>query len=311
MIHHTIWLTSGLILTTQCWAEHCTSERARVNEIRQWVASDIESQGPNLRINEEKLKKATELLAQCLSGDVREALSIIAESTDFFCTRTPLETANGELELSSEAKLKLNGIVAKVGDIGLGGAAKSTRKTSWGVRQEDLAKAIKEGDDCRLFVFNRLADRLIPFFPNNETSGDRPLEITADPIFVDFTPRSSGGPRHGTACSAFRDIVFPGEPYSAKVGEPFLFRYDAAPICVGQGFRNFNGTISWDGNHITKMIDNKRNDQFPGIAGTFRVTFSKAGDFNVVANLSLECIDVDVPATACTAHGEAVIHVHN
>jgi hypothetical protein len=137
------------------------------------------------------------------------------------------------------------------------------------------------------------------------------LEVTAEPIFIDFTPRPSGGPRRGTGCSEFRDIVFPGGPDKAKVNDDFIFRYDAAPLCVGQGFRIFNGIISWAGDHITRMIDNKNNSQFPGIAGSMKVRFSKAGDYNVVADISLECVDSGLPATACTAHGTTVVHIHD
>lgn len=138
-----------------------------------------------------------------------------------------------------------------------------------------------------------------------------PLEINASPFFIDFTPRASGGPRHGTACSEFREILFPGGPYDAKVNEVFVFRYDAAPICVGQGFRSFNGIISWAGDHITRMVNDGNNNQFPGIAGSLKVSFSKIGDFNVLADISLECVDVGLPATACTAHGATVVHIHN
>jgi hypothetical protein len=138
---------------------------------------------------------------------------------------------------------------------------------------------------------------------------DQPLEIEAKPFFVDFAPRASGGPRRGTACSEFRDIVFPNAPYDFKVGEEFTVRYDAAPLCVGQGFRDFDGTISWTGDQSTKMIDNKHNDQFPGIFGSIKVKFSKPGSYNVVANLRAECVDVGLQPTACTARGATVIHI--
>jgi hypothetical protein len=138
---------------------------------------------------------------------------------------------------------------------------------------------------------------------------DSPLDVSARPVFIDFPPRPSGGPRPGCGCGP-RDIVFPNGPYTVGVNEEFTFRYDATRICVGQGFDNFNGTISWSG-PSTKMSNNNQNGQFPGIAGTLKVKFSKRGDFNVVANLSLDCIDTGSASCriTCSASGTTEVHV--
>jgi hypothetical protein len=133
------------------------------------------------------------------------------------------------------------------------------------------------------------------------------LEVTARPIVIEFTPQPVV--QHpGCACGG-RNISFPSGPYDVMVDKEFTFRYDAAPICRGQGFDNFHGTILWDGKSYTEMANNNRNDQFPGIAGSLLVRFSKAGDYNVVANLSLDCLDLSCRNT-CSALGATQVHVH-
>ena len=61
------------------------------------------------------------------------------------------------------------------------------------------------------------------------------LQITAQPIKIDFTTQPNGGPRPGCACGE-RDISFPRGPYEASVNEEFVFRYENPRICRGQAF---------------------------------------------------------------------------
>ena len=103
-------------------------------------------------------------LGQCLTGDVTAALAIITDFANSICTSLPLEQQNKQVELSVDAKVKLKGVAGKLADAGVGGAANFKEGVSRGVIQSDLAKAIKDGDDCRLAVSVKLIDILIPTF---------------------------------------------------------------------------------------------------------------------------------------------------
>jgi hypothetical protein len=133
------------------------------------------------------------------------------------------------------------------------------------------------------------------------------LEVTAQPIKIDFVPKPSGGPSPGCACGA-RDISFPNGPYTFRANEEFMFRYDNSRICRGQYFDNFQGVVSWDGARSTPMVDNKKNDEFPGIAGSLKVKYSIAGDYNVNASFSLDCLDVGCRNT-CSSRGTTQVHI--
>jgi hypothetical protein len=144
---------------------------------------------------------------------------------------------------------------------------------------------------------------------SNAAPIDQPLQVTAQPIHLDFGGRPMIGQGPGCACGP-RDIAFPNGPYTVATNEEFIFRYEDSRICRGQGFDNFRGSIAWGG-PSTQMANNNRNDEFPGIAGSFRVRFSKPGDYNVVANFSLDCIDSGSAncRNTCSATGTTEVHV--
>jgi hypothetical protein len=132
-----------------------------------------------------------------------------------------------------------------------------------------------------------------------------PLVVKGSPVNIDFQSKNRGQ-SSGCACGDL-NITFPGSPYSARATEPFRFRYDASNMCRGQGFDRFRGTISWNGNQTTNM-GNANSAALPGIAGTVVTTFSKAGDYNVVADIKADCLDVSCRNT-CAATGNANVHI--
>jgi hypothetical protein len=138
---------------------------------------------------------------------------------------------------------------------------------------------------------------------------DLPLRVTAEPIHIEFTGRPILNRGKGCGCGA-GDIAFQGGPYSVAVNKEFIFRYDGAGVCRGQGFDRFRGSINWGG-FSTQMANNTRNDEYPGIAGSLKVTFSKPGDYNVVTEFSLDCIDFGSAncRNTCRASGTTEVHV--
>lgn len=104
---------------------------------------------------------ALPVCAQELSAQ-REALRVIRETAADICTGVPLSGSSNQLELSGAAKAKLAGLVAKVADLGVEGAAKYKSSEYSGVLQEQLATAIKSSNDCKLTVFTTLVDKMLP-----------------------------------------------------------------------------------------------------------------------------------------------------
>jgi len=129
------------------------------------------------------------------------------------------------------------------------------------------------------------------------------LEIDADPVNIDF-PTKNSGQTGGCHCEN-GDITFPGD-LRGKAGEPLTFRYDGSEVCHGQGFRNFEGAISWTGTLSTPMANRNDNATFPGIAGTLKVTFSQPGSYNVRATFSLDCVDIKC-SERCSAQGNTTL----
>jgi hypothetical protein len=159
----------GLLMATQLWADSCTAEKAAVNRIRGWVVYDLQLQRPTLPTNEAKLDKAIELLGQCEHIDLRATLPGIRDFANSLCITPPLEQSSKQVELSGDAKLKLDAILKKLTDIGFGGAAKSIDQHSRGVIQSDLA----DSDDCKIAVFTALIPKLLEPHYHTEWSDEK------------------------------------------------------------------------------------------------------------------------------------------
>jgi len=90
-----------------------------------------------------------------------EALRLISDVADRICKDIPLEGKKENLELSGSAKAEINGLIKKLVDLGIEGAAKYEKSDYEGVLQEDLVKALETSTNCRLEVFRELKDDLL------------------------------------------------------------------------------------------------------------------------------------------------------
>jgi hypothetical protein len=90
-----------------------------------------------------------------------EALKLIRDTAADICNSIPLEGSSRTVELSGDAKAKLNGTLAKIADLGIEGAAKYKNEQFKGVLQTELATAIKSNADCKLQVLKMLTDKLL------------------------------------------------------------------------------------------------------------------------------------------------------
>jgi hypothetical protein len=145
--------------------------------------------------------------------------------------------------------------------------------------------------------------------PTPEPVSEAPLQITSTPLVIDFTPRQFGGSRPGCDCNS-SDIVFPSGSIQGKPNQELKFQWDAAPICHGQAFENFNGHIFVGGQSL-QLPNNNNNSQFPGIAGTMNLKFSKPHVGEAAVDIFLNCVDKGAAncSRGCQAHGDVEVHV--
>lgn len=94
--------------------------------------------------------------------DQKKALDIIADFSDRICDQIPLEGSGASIELNGEGKAALNGLLKKVTNLGIEGAAKYQDEKWTNVFQKDIANVLKESRNCKLELFKELKDEIIP-----------------------------------------------------------------------------------------------------------------------------------------------------
>lgn len=106
---------------------------------------------------------AAAILSSAASGQTlsqsTEALKVIGDFADRLCQTVPLDTSSTRVELSGSAKAELDGIVKRLANLGIQGAAKYESADSKNVLQEDLADVLKDSRSCRLQVWNDLKSK--------------------------------------------------------------------------------------------------------------------------------------------------------
>ena len=92
---------------------------------------------------------------------VKEALDVIRTFTNDYCSRIPLEGSGGDVKLSGKAQAKLlTGLFKKLADIGVEGVGEYKLSEYKGVLRSDLVEALKDNQNCRLKVWERLKNLL-------------------------------------------------------------------------------------------------------------------------------------------------------
>lgn len=130
----------------------------------------------------------------------QEALNIVADFADRICKNIPLEGTGSDLELSGNAKAELSGLINKIADLGIEGAAKYNSSKYQGLLQKDLATVLKNSMDCKLEVFKSLKDGLFithpiaPSEPRSLSGNDNlkfplPVECEGDTAWADCRVR--------------------------------------------------------------------------------------------------------------------------
>ena len=147
------------------------------------------------------------------------ALKLIHETANELCTTVPIEGGGQNVDLTGSAQAKLTGVISKVVDLGVDGAAKYQSDTYKGVLRQELAAAIKNGNDCRLSVFNTLVPKLLTNLPAQQsfsTPPSQPLtEVEIHAVDRDRglnvyppVPATLGGPQ-----GPYGDVLMIAPPY--------------------------------------------------------------------------------------------------
>ena len=95
-------------------------------------------------------------------ADTRDALALIVEAAQKICNDVPTMGERQSIGVNGDVKAELNGLLKRLGDIGISGSGKYEADKYAGVLQHDLASALKENGECKLTVLRLLIDRVMP-----------------------------------------------------------------------------------------------------------------------------------------------------
>jgi hypothetical protein len=179
--------------------------------------------------------------AQNLS--IHEAtLKLITDTAAQICTMVPIEGTNENIDLTGDAQAKLNSTIKKFVDLGLEGAAKFQSGEYKGVLREQLAIAIKNGNDCKLSVFNTLLGKLAPpiGISSSGVSGSDAISLPTSPNPLDSIDTGNFGIGPHTI-----------DYYRCNAGVIHLF-------CLLKITRRGNGTYEYGEGNVNRqvLIDN-------------------------------------------------------
>jgi hypothetical protein len=93
--------------------------------------------------------------------DKLQALRAASVTAGQICTTVPLAQRSSTVALSGGAQTYLSKFVSWLAKIKISAAANYQGTSSQGVLQKDLARSIRESNDCKRAVFNKLMDKLI------------------------------------------------------------------------------------------------------------------------------------------------------
>ncbi|WP_095158787.1 hypothetical protein [Pseudomonas sp. Irchel 3E13] len=160
-----------------------------------------------------------------------DPLDAIANFAERICS-TPEAKGNSQTtELSGAAKAELKGLVKKVVDLGIDGAAKYESKEYEGVLQQDLAPLISKSTTCKESISQKLIDKLV-------TDASITPELKSYPVKLRGQPAQAG-----TASGITMSINIEGEEYEFDNRSGSLL-VDVGTLTEGThdfNFENING----------------------------------------------------------------------
>ena len=95
-------------------------------------------------------------------ADTNSNLAAIADFANKICNDVPTTGGRQSVAANGNVKAELNGLIKKLGDVGISGTGGYSAEEYAGVLQKDLAEAIKNNSDWKLAVVKMLVDRVLP-----------------------------------------------------------------------------------------------------------------------------------------------------
>ncbi len=195
------------------------------------------------------------LTAQTLQQQTA-ALKVIRDTAADICQVAPIEQSNQTVDLSGNAKAKLSGAISKVVDIGISGAAKYNVGRSKGVLQKDLASAIKDGNDCKRDVFNRLAPIMVPSLAPGSAAQSRTSAPTLfnkptgyfkkqGSLWLEYPPYAPNSYFTFQDKGSDGTYVYLVDPSRSKPGDPSNGMIMRLPIKGGSAQWSYQNPVSW------------------------------------------------------------------
>lgn len=134
----------------------------------------------------------------------QEALNIIADAADRICGEISSTGGGRKIEISGNAKAELNGLIKKMVDLGIEGAAKYEKSEYQNVLREDLAETLKTSTNCKLDVFRELKG---DFFKKPERLSDIINNLKSPNVSTRIDSAIKLKDRGKAAAPAFPDLV--------------------------------------------------------------------------------------------------------
>lgn len=128
-------------------------------QIASWVGRSV-ARRTILRVVVVKLTLAT-AVAQDFSRQ-KEVLEEIRKTAADICYTIEQKGSGDTAQVSGEVQAQVNGLFAKLGELGIRGGAQLNSGQYQGVPWQDLASVLQRSQDCRRDVFDKLVDRLLP-----------------------------------------------------------------------------------------------------------------------------------------------------
>lgn len=105
---------------------------------------------------------ASEASAQPQAIDVQaKALDLITKTADSVCSIVTQHGSSESVNVKGEVKAQLDGLIKKLADLGINGAADWKSDQYEGVIRTDLASAIQNNAQCKFNVFDKLQAKMI------------------------------------------------------------------------------------------------------------------------------------------------------
>jgi YEATS family len=104
-----------------------------------------------------------------------DALKVIRETAADICYTVEQKGQKSETQLTGDVQAKVNGAIARFVDLGVKGSGEIGNEDYQGVTREALASTLQSSADCRLKVFERLVEKMLPVVRNGSPSPPLPL----------------------------------------------------------------------------------------------------------------------------------------